>query len=203
MLPPCGCCSTPTTSPGPNDSQLAGKPSGPTPLGGAHGTGNRHPALPHQRLSDLRSSSPSGASTTRAGKTPANCIVRSPWQAAPGPIALCEVQGYVYARQGKTGPDCPPEKRLDLAEQWEGEANLLEGSGSTRTSGCPTWHFLAPMALDGRGTTLGMALARIPAIVWAWAFSPEKRPKAWQSSDGSGICFNGWGIRTLSSDSPA
>ena len=39
-----------------------------------------------------------------------DCIVDRHGKQPPGPIALCEVQGYVYAAKVKTGPDCPHEE---------------------------------------------------------------------------------------------
>ena len=69
------------------------------------------------------------------------------------PIALAEVQGYVFDAKRADGPPGPAPRRRDLAERLEADAEKL-ASSSTRRSGCPTW---APMrwpwiATSGRPT---------------------------------------------------
>ena len=94
-----GCCRTPT-----------GRWSGSTSSATATATGS----------SSTSAADPTGCST-RAGRTPGTAITFADGTLPEGPIALCEVQGYVYA--ALPGPGAPrrrARRHRDAAERYRG-----------------------------------------------------------------------------------
>ena len=75
-------------------------------------------------------------------------------------------------------------KRLDLAEQWEGEANLLK-QRFNQDFWVPDLDFCA-MALDGEGRPLDGIGSNPGHCLGLGIFTPEKAEKRGRSSDGSG-----------------
>ncbi len=55
-------------------------------------------------------------------KDSGDCIVDHKGELASGPIALCEVQAYVYAAKMRLAEIARMKKRLDLADRWQEEA---------------------------------------------------------------------------------
>ncbi len=120
---------------------------------------------------------------------------------ATGPIALCEVQGYVYAAQRGRAElarilDEPAEisRRFDrLADELRqrfDERFWLESDG---------WYAIG---LDGAKQTIGSLTSNIGHLLWT-GIVPEHRagPLADRLVDPS--MFTGWGLRTLSADNRA
>ncbi|HEY9604835.1 MAG TPA: glycogen debranching N-terminal domain-containing protein, partial [Allocoleopsis sp.] len=59
-------------------------------------------------------------------KDSGDCIVNRKGELAKGPIALCEVQAYVYAAKVRLAEIARIKKRLDLADRWQDEAKDLK-----------------------------------------------------------------------------
>jgi glycogen debranching enzyme len=129
-----------------------------------------------------------------------DCIVDRHGKQPPGPIALCEVQGYVYAAKVKLAHIARMKKRLDLAERWDGEAQLLK-QRFNQDFWVPDLDFCA-MALDGEGRPLDGIGSNPGHCLGLGIFTPEKAESVADRLMAPDM-FNGWGIRTLSSDSPA
>ena len=60
-------------------------------------------------------------------KDSGDCIVNRRGHLARGPIALCEVQAYVYAAKVRLAQIARMKKRIDLADRWEDEARASSG----------------------------------------------------------------------------
>jgi glycogen debranching enzyme len=112
-------------------------------------------------------------------KDSGDCIVDRKGELANGPIALCEVQAYVYAAKVRLAHIARMKKRLDLADLWEEEARNLKVRFN-RDFWVEDQDFCA-LALDGDGKLVDSVAERL--------LGPDM--------------FNGWGIRTLSGLSPA
>jgi glycogen debranching enzyme len=150
-------------------------------------------------LSYLRRSS--GGIQNQGWKDSGDSIVNSKGQLAEvGPIALCEVQGYVYA--AKTGMSHLAKilERPELAQKWELEAAELK-ERFNRDFWVESENYCA-LALDGNGNAIDSVTSNPGHCLQLGIFTPEK---AQATSDrlGAKDLFSGWGIRTLSSLSPA
>lgn len=128
-------------------------------------------------------------------KDSADAIRWADGRLAEGPIALVEVQGYVYqARLGMAGlarrrGDAALGERLEraaaeLRERFE-EAFWLEGPGTYA------------VALDGEKRAVDSVTSNAGHALWAGIASPEHAERVAACLMGPDM-FSGWGIRTLS-----
>jgi len=133
-------------------------------------------------------------------KDSGDCIVNRKGQLATGPIALCEVQAYVYAAKVRLAEIARLKKRIDLADQWQEEAKNLK-ERFNRDFWMEDQDFCA-LALDGEGNQVDSITSNpghclhLGILTLEKAYSVAERLRA-------ADMFNGWGIRTLSSLSPA
>jgi glycogen debranching enzyme len=129
-----------------------------------------------------------------------DCIVNRQGQLAQGAIALCEVQGYVYAAKIRLAQIARMKKRIDLADQWEEEARDLKFRFN-RDFWMEDQDYCA-IALDGDGNPVDSISSNPGHCLNLGIFTPEKAYSVAERLRAPDM-FNGWGIRTLSSLSPA
>jgi glycogen debranching enzyme len=133
-------------------------------------------------------------------KDSGDCIVNRQGELATGPIALCEVQAYVYAAKIRLAEIARMKKRLDLADKWQDEARELKVRFN-RDFWLPDQDFCA-LALDGEGKPVDSITSNPGHCLHLGIFTPEKAYSVAERLRAPDM-FNGWGIRTLSSLSPA
>ncbi|MGT2482055.1 amylo-alpha-1,6-glucosidase [Methylobacterium oryzae CBMB20] len=170
-------------------ARRSGRPSN-SPSSGWTGT-----AIATVTASSSTPATPTRVSRTRAGRTATISIFHADGHLAKGPIALCEVQGYVYAAKNGMA-----KLAALLGHDPDGRAPHPGGgepcaSGSTRRSGTrrsePTrWRSTArsssaPVRSSNAGHALFTGIAK-----------PERAARVAETllcKDG----FNGWGVRTI------
>lgn len=133
-------------------------------------------------------------------KDSGDCIVNRKGELATGPIALCEVQAYVYAAKLRLAEIAKMKKRLDLADSWQDEARNLR-IRFNRDFWIEDQDFCA-LALDGDGNQVDSITSNPGHCLHLGIFTPEKAYSVAERLRAPDM-FNGWGIRTLSSLSPA
>jgi glycogen debranching enzyme len=129
-----------------------------------------------------------------------DCIVDRHGNLATGAIALCEVQAYVYAAKIRLSQIARFQKRVDLAEKWEKEAKELKVRFN-RDFWLQDQGFCA-LALDGEGKPVDSITSNPGHCLSLGILTPEKAASVAERLLAPDL-FSGWGIRTLSSDSPA
>ncbi|MDZ7960692.1 MAG: amylo-alpha-1,6-glucosidase [Aulosira sp. DedQUE10] len=133
-------------------------------------------------------------------KDSGDCIVDHKGELANGAIALCEVQAYVYAAKMRLAEIARMKKRLDLADRWLEEAKNLKVRFN-RDFWIEDQDFCA-LALDGDGKQVESITSNPGHCLHLGIFTPEKAYSVAERLRAPDM-FNGWGIRTLSSLSPA
>ncbi|MGL5870858.1 MAG: amylo-alpha-1,6-glucosidase [Xenococcaceae cyanobacterium] len=133
-------------------------------------------------------------------KDSGDCIVDRDGNLATGAIALCEVQGYVYAAKIGMAHIARLKKRIDLADRWAEEARELK-LRFNRDFWLEDQDYCA-LALDGQGKPVDSITSNPGHCLSVGIFTPEKAASVAERLQAPDL-FNGWGIRTLSSDSPA
>jgi glycogen debranching enzyme len=133
-------------------------------------------------------------------KDSGDCIVDRKGDLATGPIALCEVQAYVYAAKMRLTEIARMKKRLDLAERWQDEARSLK-ERFNEDFWIEDQDFCA-LALDGALKPVDSITSNPGHCLQLGIFTPEKAYNVAERLRAPDM-FNGWGIRTLSSLSPA
>lgn len=133
-------------------------------------------------------------------KDSGNCIVNRKGQIATGPIALCEVQAYVYAAKIRLSGIAQEMHRPDLAERWREQARALK-LRFNRDFWLEDQDYCA-LALDGAGKPVDSISSNPGHCLNLGIFLPEKAYSVAERLRAPDM-FNGWGIRTLSSLSPA
>ncbi|MBW4519314.1 MAG: amylo-alpha-1,6-glucosidase [Scytolyngbya sp. HA4215-MV1] len=129
-----------------------------------------------------------------------NCIVNRKGQLALGAIALSEVQAYVYSAKVRLSQIARMKKRIDLADRWEEEARDLK-LRFNRDFWMEDQDYCA-LALDGEGKQVDSITSNPGHCLSLGIFTPEKAYSVAERLRAPDM-FNGWGIRTLSSLSPA
>ncbi len=138
--------------------------------------------------------------TNQGWKDSGDCIVDRKGELANGAIALCEVQAYVYAAKTRLADIARMKKRIDLAERWQEEARSLK-ERFNRDFWLEDQDFCA-LALDGNGKQVDSITSNPGHCLHLGIFTPEKAYSVAERLRAPDM-FNGWGIRTLSSLSPA
>ncbi|MDX2214126.1 MAG: amylo-alpha-1,6-glucosidase [Oculatellaceae cyanobacterium bins.114] len=133
-------------------------------------------------------------------KDSGDCIVDRNGVLATGAIALCEVQGYVYAAKVRLSDIARMKKRLDLADRWQEEAHDLKVRFN-RDFWLPDQGYCA-LALDGDGKPVDSITSNPGHCLHLGILLPEHARSVAERLQAPDM-FNGWGIRTLSSLSPA
>ncbi|MEH2136784.1 amylo-alpha-1,6-glucosidase [Nostoc sp.] len=133
-------------------------------------------------------------------KDSGDCIVDHKGELANGPIALCEVQAYVYAAKMRLAEIARMKKRLDLADRWQEEARSLKVRFN-RDFWVEDQDFCA-LALDGDGKPVDSITSNPGHCLHLGLFTHERAYSVAERLRAPDM-FNGWGVRTLSSLSPA
>ena len=113
---------------------------------------------------------------------------------APGPIALCEVQAYVYAAKRGLAELARLRGRDELSGQLETAAESLK-SNFSRAFWCEDLGCFA-LALDGDKRPCRVRTSNTGHVLFTGIATPEQERKI-VSVLGSPALFSGWGIRTL------
>jgi glycogen debranching enzyme len=129
-----------------------------------------------------------------------NCIVNSKGEIAEGAIALCEVQGYVYAAKIRMSELAEKRQLFDLAELWRSQAQDLK-LRFNQDFWMPDQDYYA-LALDGAARQVDSIASNAGHCLNLGIFDYEKAISVAARLNAPDM-FNGWGIRTLSSLSPA
>jgi len=133
-------------------------------------------------------------------KDSGDCIVDRKGDLANGSIALSEVQAYVYAAKTRLAEIARMKKRLDLFERWQEEARSLK-ERFNQDFWIEDQDFCA-LALDGAGKQVDSITSNPGHCLLLGIFTPERAYSVAERLRAPDM-FNGWGIRTLSSLSPA
>lgn len=133
-------------------------------------------------------------------KDSGDCIVNRHGVMAQGAIALCEVQAYVYAAKLRLAEIARLKKRIDLVERWEEEAADLK-TRFNKDFWVDDLDYCA-LALDGEGKPVDSISSNPGHCLHLGILTPEKAQSVAERLQAPDM-FNGWGIRTLSSKSPA
>jgi glycogen debranching enzyme len=142
----------------------------------------------------------SGGLVNQGWKDSGDSIVNRQGKLATGSITLCEVQGYVYGAKTRMGEIAKLMKRIDLAERWYREAQELK-SRFNRDFWLPDLDYCA-LALDGEGKPVDSITSNPGHCLAMGILQPEKAMNVAERLRAPDM-FSGWGIRTLSSLSPA
>ncbi|VXD17695.1 Glycogen debranching enzyme [Planktothrix serta PCC 8927] len=133
-------------------------------------------------------------------KDSGDCIVKRDGTLANAPIALCEVQAYVYAAKVRMAEIAKMRKRIDLADRWQEEARQLK-MRFNRDFWLKDQDFCA-LALDGEGQPVDSISSNPGHCLQLGILTPENAKNVAERLLAPDM-FSGWGIRTLSSLSPA
>lgn len=142
----------------------------------------------------------SGGLQNQGWKDSGDCIVDAQGTLAEGAIALAEVQGYVYAAKMRMSHLAKLQQKHDLADQWRIDAQTLK-QRFEQDFWLPDQGYVA-LALDGNGEPVDSITSNPGHCLGLGILSQEKAQSVAERLQAPDL-FNGWGIRTLSSDSPA
>lgn len=133
-------------------------------------------------------------------KDSGDCIVDGAGKLATGAIALSEVQGYVYAAKVRLAPLAQLMERPDLSDRWRAEAQALKVRFE-KDFWLPQNGYIA-LALDGQGNPVDSITSNPGHCLGLGILSAEKAHSVAERLQAPDM-YSGWGIRTLSSSSPA
>jgi len=133
-------------------------------------------------------------------KDSSDCIVDGQGHLAQGAITLCEAQSYVYEAKIHLSAIARIMKRNDLADRWYREAQELKNRFN-RDFWLPKLDYCA-LALDGEGNPVDSITSNPGHCLSSGILHPEKAMNIAERLRAPDM-FSGWGIRTLSSLSPA
>jgi glycogen debranching enzyme len=133
-------------------------------------------------------------------KDSGDCIVDRQGKIAVGAIALCEVQAYVYAAKIRLSELAKIRQEPELATRWQQEARNLK-QHFNHDFWIADRDFMA-MALDGAGKQVDGIGSNPGQCLQHGLLDPEKAKSVAERLRAPDM-FSGWGIRTLSSQSPA
>jgi glycogen debranching enzyme len=133
-------------------------------------------------------------------KDSGDCIVNRRGELAQGAIALCEVQAYVYAAKIRMANIARLKEKPEMAQRWEEEARSLK-----QRFNIDFWladQDFCALALDGDGKPVDSITSNPGHCLSLGIFTPENAYSVAERLRAPDM-FSGWGIRTLSSLSPA
>lgn len=129
-----------------------------------------------------------------------NCIVNRNGELAQGAIALSEVQGYVYAAKIRMSELATKKNLPDFATRWQLQAEDLKARFN-RDFWLPDQNYCA-LALDGEGKPVDSITSNPGHCLNLGIFEHDKALMVAARLREPDM-YNGWGIRTLSTLSPA
>jgi len=133
-------------------------------------------------------------------KDSGDCIVDRKGELANGPITLSEVQAYVYSAKIRLAEIARMKKEFNLAERWEEDARNLK-TRFNQDFWIEDQDYCA-LALDGDGKQVDSITSNPGHCLHLGILTHEKAYSVAERLRAPDM-FNGWGIRTLSSLSPA
>jgi glycogen debranching enzyme len=146
-----------------------------------------------------RTDSPTGL-RNQGWKDSENAIVHADGTLCEGPIALAEVQGYLFIALTRLAPVFAA-----LGDAAEASRLKLDAAALRRQFRKDFWleeASLLPMALDGNRQPAAVMSSNAGQVLWSRLLPPD-RAEAVRDALFSNDMFTGWGIRTLSSESPS
>lgn len=132
-------------------------------------------------------------------KDSANSLMSPDGEPAALPAALVEVQGYVYHAKAGLAGLCRRTGRRELASRLEREAAALRGAFERRFW-MPRERYYA-QALDGRKAQIPSITSSPGHCLWSGIVEPAHAGDV-AAQLGAAEMFSGWGVRTLSAESP-
>ncbi|UZQ55296.1 amylo-alpha-1,6-glucosidase [Trichothermofontia sichuanensis B231] len=141
-----------------------------------------------------------GGLRNQGWKDSEDCIVNAKGELATGAIALAEVQGYVYAARMRLSQLAQVLQKPDLRDRWQQAAQTLKAQFE-RDFWLPEQGYFA-LALDGNGQPMDSITSNPGQCLGLGLFSRDQAQSVAERLRAPDL-FNGWGIRTLSSASPA
>lgn len=142
----------------------------------------------------------SGGLRNQGWKDSSDCIVNAKGELAEGAIALSEVQGYVYTAKMRLSYLARIKQFPELAERWQQEAQQLKEKFQ-KDFWLPEQGYVA-IALDGEGRPFDSISSNPGHCLGTDILSSEQSRSVAERLQAPDM-FSGWGIRTLSSQSPA
>ncbi len=142
----------------------------------------------------------SGGIDNQGWKDSGDCIVDAKGKIVEGPIALCEVQAYVYAAKRQMSELARLRGETERGDRWQQEAEDLK-QRFNRDFWVESRDYCA-LALDGDGRPVDSITSNPGHGLPLGIFTPEHADRVAARLLQPDL-FNGWGIRTLSSQSPA
>ncbi len=136
-----------------------------------------------------------GGLLNQGWKDSADAIRWADGRLAQGPIALVEVQGYVYASRLAVARLARGRHDVALAERQEAAAELLRQRFEARFWMDDPGTYA--IALDGQGQAVDSVTSDPGHALWSGIAAPERAARVAASLLGPDM-FSGWGIRTLS-----
>lgn len=128
-----------------------------------------------------------------------NGVLHADGTPAEGPIALVEVQGYVYQAKSRLAPLARAMDQHDLADRLEGEAAELK-ERFNRDFWLEDEGYFA-MALDGRKRPVRTVTSNPGHGLWSGIVDREKVPRVARRLLSPAMA-SGWGIRTVAGRQP-
>ncbi|HEY7268381.1 MAG TPA: glycogen debranching N-terminal domain-containing protein [Dehalococcoidia bacterium] len=145
-----------------------------------------------------RTDSPTGL-RNQGWKDSENAIIHADGSLCEGPIALAEVQGYLYAALLRLAPVFEA-----LGDQAEASRLRLDASALRRRFRKDFWSeegSPVPLALDGQGRAADVMSSNAGQVLWSRILEQGHAGAVRDRLFGNDM-FTGWGIRTLSSEAP-
>lgn len=133
-------------------------------------------------------------------KDSSNCIVNAKGQLAEGAIALVEVQGYIYAAKMRLSKLAYMRQEEVLGDRWRTQAESLKCRFEQDFWLSDPDYFA--LALDGHNHPVDSITSNPGHCLGTGILSDDKAQSVAERLRAPDL-FNGWGIRTLSSMSPA
>ncbi|KQZ85585.1 amylo-alpha-1,6-glucosidase [Microbacterium sp. Root166] len=116
---------------------------------------------------------------------------------ADPPIALCEVQGYVYAAYRARALLATMSGEASVAREWDAKADELKVRFNERFW-IPDRGWYA-IALDGDKRQVDACASNMGHCLWTGIVDDDKAPRVAEALMSQRM-FTGWGVRTLASD---
>ncbi len=132
-------------------------------------------------------------------KDSVNSVIRPDATLAEGPIALSEVQGYVYDAKKRIAQLCYAMDLRILGDRLNREADELKEAYNQAFWSEEDGFYV--LALDGDKRPVRTPTSNPAHGLWSGIVAEERIPQVVAHLMAPGM-FSGWGIRTLSADSP-
>lgn len=137
-----------------------------------------------------------GALANQCWKDSGNSMMHADGKLATAPVAVCEVQGYLYKALKDAGYIYGMFGKVEKHKQLEARAERLK-TDFNRAFWMPQKNYYA-MALDGAGKQCDVVASNPGQLLFSGIIADERKEAICKTLMEDQL-FNGWGIRTLSS----